>query len=300
MAETTNLSITPPDPFDFYRTAYSHGWAVLLPNRWDAETQVLSRVQRLKDGQVVLLEVSGKGEKISIDVHAEETLASVAHKNIKNVISRMFRLDQDLSGFYELCVGAGPPWSQAPRGMGRLLCSPTIFEDLVKTICTTNIQWGGTKRMIGNLVQYLGESFPADPEQKSFPSSDVMAEKDGDYFTEVIRMGYRGPYIAELSQRVASGELDLAAWQDPGLSTEELRKKLLTVKGVGNYAAATMLMLLGRYDQIAVDTEFRKFVSRKYFGGEKFPDDEMLAVYQDWGEWQYLAFWMDMWTEEEG
>lgn len=296
MAEITKLTITPPEPFDFFGTAYSHGWAVLAPNQWDGEKQVLSRVQGLNDGQV-LLEVSDRRDKVNIEVLAEGILSKSARQEIKQVIKRMFRLDQDLSGFYERCARAGPPWSQATRGIGRLLCSATVFEDLVKTICTTNIQWGGTKRMVGNLVGHLGESFPADPEQKTFPSPEVMAQQDGDYFTEVIRMGYRGPYIAELSKRVASGELDLAAWEDPDLPTEELRKQLLAVKGVGNYAAATMLMLLGHYDQIAVDTEFRKFVSRKYFEEEKVSDEEMLAVYRDWGEWQYLAFWTDIWSE---
>ena len=34
--------------------------------------------------------------------------------------------------------------------------SPTVFEDVVKTICTTNTSWGGTTRMVNALVEHLG------------------------------------------------------------------------------------------------------------------------------------------------
>ena len=55
-------------------------------------------------------------------------------------------------------------------------------------------------------------------------------------------------------------------------------------------------MLLGRYDELAVDTAFRRFVSRKYFGGQPPPSDAVAqAVYEDWGRWKYLAYWFDIW-----
>jgi 3-methyladenine DNA glycosylase/8-oxoguanine DNA glycosylase len=48
---------------------------------------------------------------------------------------------------------------------------------------------------------------------------------------------------------------------------------------------------------LAVDTVFRDFVSKKYFGGEKPSDGEMAAVYEKWGEWKYLAYWFDIWMD---
>jgi hypothetical protein len=46
----------------------------------------------------------------------------------------MFRLDEDLSGFYELVRDDELAW--CTRGAGRMLRAPTVFEDVVKTICT--------------------------------------------------------------------------------------------------------------------------------------------------------------------
>ena len=98
-----------------------------------------------------------------------------------------------------------------------------------------------------------------------------------------------------LAQRVATGDLDLEALRSSELPTTELKKRLLAIKGVGNYAAANMLMLLGRYDELAIDTVFRAFVGQKYFGGTYPTDKEAQAIYDEWGEWKYLAYWFDVW-----
>jgi 3-methyladenine DNA glycosylase/8-oxoguanine DNA glycosylase len=299
MPENIILDVPVPQPFSFFHTAYSHGWVVLLPNSWNAEENVLTRVHRLSDGQVAILDIyEGKGS-IKVKVEGHQALSKAQKTEIRDSVSCMFRLDEDLGEFYDLCREKGSPWSRATIGMGRLLRSGSIFEDLIKVICTTNIQWGGTKRMVTNLVELLGAPYPADPQMKAFPSPEVLAGQTPEYFTEKVRMGYRGPYISELARKVSSGELDLEAWNDPNLTTAELKKKLLAVKGVGNYAAASMLMLLGLYDEIAADTVFRQFVSERYFGGEPVSDDEMLTVYQDWGKWQYLAYWFDVWMDSE-
>ena len=108
-------------------------------------------------------------------------------------------------------------------------------------------------------------------------------------------MGYRAPYVHLLAQQVASNELDLQAMLDPTIPTPALRKKLLSIKGVGNYAAATLLMLLGHYDELAVDTAFRQIVSRLYLDGQYTSDKDAQLIYQEWGRWKYLAYWFDIW-----
>jgi 3-methyladenine DNA glycosylase/8-oxoguanine DNA glycosylase len=104
----------------------------------------------------------------------------------------------------------------------------------------------------------------------------------------------------ELARRVVSGALDLEGLLHSDRPTAEVRKELLGIKGVGPYAAATLLMLIGRYDEIGYDTVFRDFVSKRYFNGERPPPKEMMAVYDDWGKWRYLAYWLDVWQDEVG
>lgn len=275
---------------------------MLAPNTWDAERRVVGRVERLSSGAVVALELTGDGDDVAapvihIDVEHANLLSAADADEIRRLIGHMFRLDEDLSTFYTLCAERGQPWASAGAGLGRLLRSPTLFEDVVKTIATTNTQWGGTKRMIAALVNALGEPLPGAPARRAFPTPEAVASAPPETFTEVARFGYRGPYVAELARRIVSGELDLEGLLHTDKPTTELKKDLLAIKGVGPYAAATLLMLIGRYDEIGYDTVFRDFVSRRYFNGDRPPPREMMAVYDDWGEWRYLAYWLELWLD---
>jgi len=299
MINTTHLSLTPLAPFDYQSTAQSHGWMELAPNAWDKERHALQRVERLSTGQVVLLDITSTGSveqpEMAIEVHHAGELSPKDRREVTAAVGRIFRADEELSEFYALCRERGGPWLKLTAGLGRVLRSPTVFEDAVKTICTINIQWGGTKGMVKRLVNAFGEQYPGDPALRAFPTPETMAAATPEAFAVAARLGFRTPYVHTLAQRIASGELDLEALRNPALPTLELKKRLLSIKGVGNYAAATLLMLLGRYDELAVDTAFRQFVGHKYFQGQYPSDKEAQALYADWGRWKYLAYWFDIW-----
>jgi 3-methyladenine DNA glycosylase/8-oxoguanine DNA glycosylase len=299
MTNPIRLSVTPLSPFNFEFTATSHGWVDLSPNAWDDKRHALQRVERLSTGQVVLLHITGadpiQQPQITIQVNHAGKLSAQERREISAAVKRMFRADEDLSKFYALCKKRGKPWTKLTDGLGRLLRSPTVFEDVVKTICTTNIQWGGTKGIVKRLVEEYGEPYPADPALRAFPTPEAIASVRFKTFAASVRAGYRGEYIHTLARRVAEGALNLESFRDAELSTPELKKRLLDIKGVGNYAAATLLMLLGRYDELGVDTVFREFVRRNYFDGQRPTDKEAQAVYDGWGEWKYLAYWFDIW-----
>jgi 3-methyladenine DNA glycosylase/8-oxoguanine DNA glycosylase len=80
------------------------------------------------------------------------------------------------------------------------------------------------------------------------------------------------------------------------IPSAEIKKDLLAIKGIGNYAAASILMLLGRYDEIPVDSVFQQLMEKKYFPDRDFELKEALAIYEKWGRWQYLAYWFDLLT----
>jgi 3-methyladenine DNA glycosylase/8-oxoguanine DNA glycosylase len=178
--------------------------------------------------------------------------------------------------------------------------SPTFFEDAVKTICTTNIQWGGTKRMVADLVTVCGQSHPDNQALRAFPTPDAIAALPLEQFATGVNLGYRAPYVHILATHISRGDLDAGIFSDPELSTAELKKELLAIKGVGPYAATNLLMLLGRYDELAVDTVFREFVGRKYFSGNRPSDKDAMGIYEDWGRWKYLAYWFDIWSDFQG
>jgi hypothetical protein len=117
--------------------------------------------------------------------------------------------------------------------------SPTVFEEVVKTLCTTNCAWSATIRMVSALVEHLGEKAPeaprAGPWGRAFPTPEAMAGAGEEFYRDVVRAGYRGRYLLALSRSVAGGELDLESLDTPPeeLPDEELEKRLLALPGIG-------------------------------------------------------------------
>ena len=183
-----------------------------------------------------------------------------------------------------------------PRlGAGRLLRSPTVFEDLIKMICTTNCNWALTTRMTMNMVALLG---PTSPENwKGFPDAPAIAGCTEHFVRTKIKAGYRSPYIIGLAEAVASGRIDPERWRLPGKSTEDLRKELLSIKGIGLYAAETMMRLLGHYQYTGLDTWVRGRYYELYHRGRRVTDRTITRRYARFGRWAGLVFWLEMTKE---
>lgn len=255
----------------------------------------MERVERLSTGRVVKLDVGGSDELIgvTVDIRANDALGGRDLGEIKGKVSWMLRLEEELTDFYRLCEGEPALRQVVEEGKGRVLRSSTVYEDVVKTICTTNCTWRQTEGMVRRLVEGLGEPYPLEP-LKAFPMPEAVAEA-GENYLQQIKLGYRASSIAQLSCQVATGDLDLEGLKDYPLDTAELYKRLKSIKGVGQYAAAHILTLLGRYDYLGVDTWARKLVSERFFDGAPVTDKEVQELFAPWGEWRFLAYWFWDW-----
>lgn len=272
----------------------SHGWYVLAPNHWDFETETLRRVERLSDGTIFQMFITQQRRKIVVELDLDN-LTDEHEAAIRSNVRWILGLDEDLTVFYQLCEHHGSPWtSVATIGLGRLLRSPTLFEDVVKTICTTNINWVQTKAMVQRIVDTLGSPHPVDSTLKAFPTASQFHAASDAVFEQDIRLGYRNAYVQQLAAEVVSGERDLEGLKTQDWTSPELKKQLKQIKGVGNYAAHTLLMLLGHYDQLAVDSELTAFIRKKYLpDAEKITPQSVDKIYKGWGDWKYLAYWFD-------
>jgi N-glycosylase/DNA lyase len=210
----------------------------------------------------------------------------------------MFRLDEDLSGFYELVRDDELAW--CALGAGRMLRAPTVFEDVVKTICTTNTAWSGTRKMTAALVDNLGVEAPGGGH--TFPTPQAMAEADEGFYRDVVRAGYRGPYLKTLAAGVAEGRIDLENLNDPEMPDDEVAARLLALPGVGPYAAAhVMLTSLTRYSRLVLDSWTRPTYCKLAGARSTLKDATIERRFKRYGEWAGLAFWLYLtrsWVEE--
>lgn len=292
------IKIPAPPNFSFRRTVLSHGWCVLPPFEFDREKWKLTRVIDLNPSKPVTVTISAA--KPGLLVETSRPVGKRASEKIVRDVRHMFRLDDDMTSFY-LTVAAEPDFSWiAAEGAGRLLRSPTVFEDLVKMMCTTNCSWALTEKMVAGLVNELGRE--SDDGRKSFPTASAMAEKNERFYRDKIRAGYRAPYLRELAQRVVSGELDVESWPNLDLPHEQFVKELKRVKGVGNYAAENLLKLLGRYDGLALDSWARAQFAKSHNHGRLASDKKIARYYSRFGSWRGLALLCEMtrhWLDPE-
>jgi 3-methyladenine DNA glycosylase/8-oxoguanine DNA glycosylase len=275
------------EPVDFRRTLASHGVAELLPNRLDEEAWTLETTLAVHQRARTLRIVAGRAGHARVELLDGRTptreraplLATVRH---------MLRLDEDLSRFYEIVANDGDlAW--VTSGAGRMLRSPTVFEDVVKTVCTTNCTWAATVRMVTALVEHLGVK---GRHGSAFPRASAMAEAPDDFYSDVARAGYRGPYLRAIAAAVADGSLDLEELDGRSdLPDDEVERRLLALPGVGPYAAAHVMMLLGRYQRLILDSWTRPTYAR-LAGRKKVSDRTIERRFRRYRDFAGLAFWL--------
>ncbi len=289
---TTHLSVPATRDFNFRRTVYSHGWCVLPPFSYDAEAGVLQRVLLLSDGSVTQCILAAGTQSVNVKTESAQLLSRRQRGEIVDQLRTCLRLDEDFTEFHRTALRHRRYRWIALSGSGRLLRSPTVFEDVAKMICTTNCTWALTTIMVTNLVQHSGKRFGAG--LFAFPSPEAIAGLSERELRTQIKAGYRAPYLLRLAESVASGKLDIEAWRTSNLNTDELYREMRSVLGVGPYAAGNLLRLAGHYNQLGLDSWVRNRYYTLYHRGRKVKDSTIETRYEPFGKWRGLFFWLEM------
>ncbi len=285
------------EPVDFARTLLSHGVADLLPNRMAPDGSQLVTVLQTGGHAWQLELTSPTAGRARLRALGPEPGATERSELVAQ-IRHMLRLDEDLTGFYAVAA-ADPALAWVAAGAGRMLRSPTVFEDVVKTICTTNCAWSGTVRMVSAIVQELGIPAEGAPEYRSFPTPAAMAAAGDDFYRDIARAGYRGAYLRSLAVSVVEGSVDLEGLDDPELPDAEAAERLLALPGVGPYAVAHVMMLLGRYRRLILDSWTRP-TYRRLSGRPRVTDKGIERAFRRYRDFAGLAFWLTLtegWVE---
>lgn len=285
------------EPVDLLRTLTSHGLASLPPLEIDEANVTLTTTLAVPRGRPRTIRVSPGGPgRARIEVLGRTPGRRVAEL-LTATVRHVLHMDEDLSGFYEV-TAADPDLSWVARGAGRMIRSPTVFEEVVRIVCTTNCSWAATTRMLTALVEGLGEAAPGAPAEgwrgRAFPTPDAMANAGDAFYRDEVRAGYRGPYLLALARGAAEGIFDLEALARVSreeLSDDEMEVRLLALPGVGPYAAAHIMLLLGRYSRLILDSWTRPKFARLRGARRPVSDATISRRFRRYGPYAGLAFW---------
>lgn len=169
-----------------------------------------------------------------------------------------------------------------------MLRAPTLFEDAVKMLLTTNCSWAATRGMVVRLSAVAGA------EGRAFPGPERLARLSARTLREKVRCGYRAEALRLFAKRVAEGRLDLSCWEDGRVPVAEVRAAILAEHGFGPYAAEGLLRILGRHDYLALDSWTRQKYRRLYPGPVKKTDGSIARRYARFGPYRGLAMWLDL------
>jgi 3-methyladenine DNA glycosylase/8-oxoguanine DNA glycosylase len=272
-----------PASFSFDAVVRSHGWYDLPPFAYERATGVLETSLGTA-GRAVRLRIENGKDEISVS-------GNLARGALTATARRILSLDLDLSGFAASVAGEAALSRALARGGGRMLRAPTIFEDAVKVLFTTNCTWAATRGMVVRLIALAGAggtAFPTAAEVARFTSARL--ERD-------VRCGYRAPSLARFARRVASGRLDLSRWEDRARPAAQIREEILEEHGFGPYAAEGILRILGRHDFLALDSWVRMKYRELHPGPKKKTDAAIARRYARYREHRGLAMWLEL-TEE--
>ena len=294
------------EPVDLVRTLNSHGFVDLPPMRPSDGYRALEMTVSTQRGRPRTVRIhAGRNGHAAMTILGPAVSAARAERLLA-VVRHVLRLDADLSPFYALAAD-DPDLAWSVSGAGRMVQSPSVFEDVVKTICTTNCAWSATVRMVSAILEHLGEPAPGAPATgplgRAFPSPTRLAEAGEDFYRDVARAGYRSTYLVALARAAAEGDVDLEALgRAPAgeLSDDDLETALLALPGVGPYAAAHIMMTVGRYSRLILDSwsrpAYAKTVGRRTVG-----DAAIERRFRRYGPYAGLAFWLFItrdWVDE--
>lgn len=291
----SSFTIDPPSDYILKRDVCSYGYFVLAPNHWDPASRTLTRVLALPGGPATLTidqpappRARERGRPLRIC--ASRPLDRAEVREARTLLSRMLRLDEshEISReFHRL----DPRWKAG--GRARIFRSPTLFEDIVKTITSCNIQWPGTVVMNDRLCEVVGRgAFPTPSQLKRARPSTLRAR---------CRVGYRDIRLIELADLFENNAIDEAALADSARDDVVVFKELLELPGVGPYSAANIMQLLGRYSRLPLDTESVRH-GREVLGFKGTSAQVMKRVaahFAPFGRHAFRSYWFELWTKYE-
>ena len=246
------------------------------------------------ENSLVLFSISFNSS-LQISIHSDNASQKVIDF-VKNYVSNWFDLEANLGIFYETVQNDDVLASLCQKFYGlRMIGMPDLFESLIWSIIGQQINLNFAYSLKERLVHNFGEKIIFDNESfYSLPTPERLASLNLEDFQPLQFSRSKAQYILNVSREFAEGNLSQESLSK--ITFEEVKEKLVKIKGVGNWTANySMMKSLKNYDAFPVeDVGLHNAVKTQYGLMAKPTINELNQMAEKWKGWRGYAtfyFW---------
>lgn len=230
------------------------------------ENEDFDIAQILECGQIFRFSKLESGEYI---VYFKDNYAKVSQCDNKVIIETndtnkcidFFDLSRDYSSIKKELSGYDLLKEPILKGHGIRILKGDPEEIIFSFIISANNNIKRIQKIIDKLCE-IGEDKGS---YHAFPKAKDIANAS-DEFMASLHAGYRAPYLKKTAEMLLNVDYEKVA----KLETQELKKWLLSLSGVGPKVASCILLFgFNRFDNFPVDTWIEKVYKNHFYNGEK-------------------------------
>ena len=205
-----------------------------------------------------------------------------------DVINHYFDLDREYNKIKEFYRNDEILAKAIKYGEGIRILNQEKFETLISFIISANNNIPRIKKSVekisekyGKKIEYKGETYFA------FPSPEELGKATLEELRE-CGVGFRDKYIKEAAEMVVKFHIDLEKISK--LSTQECKKELIKIKGVGSKVAdCVMLFSMEKADAFPVDVWIKRIMESLYIKQEVSLKEIEKYAKEKFGEYAGIA-----------
>jgi 3-methyladenine DNA glycosylase/8-oxoguanine DNA glycosylase len=229
--------------------------------------------------------------KIHCTIDSKTKRDALSKQSITGMLKRALKVEEDLSGFY-----AFSQKDPILKGVVEDLYGmhtigwPELFPALILAVSLQMAPMKRSNQMMDLLMENFGEDACFDGKTiRYWPSAEVISAASVEDLMGKAKLGYRAKNLKAIAAALIQGFP--TADKLYAMESEEAKKKLLTLYGIGEYSAELVMPKTG----FALDVWSAKIFSVLFDG--KIPDKPRDAIpapkataEQRWGDWRGYAF----------
>ena len=208
-------------------------------------------------------------------------------EEFKNIWISYFDIERDYSAIKEVLTRDDDVMHNATAfASGIRILKQEPFECLISFIISQNNRIPKIKQVIKNISQRYGNQL--DEGSYAFPTVEQLINVSEAELTE-RKTGFRAKYIRDAVIKVHTGEIDFESFKT--METEEVRKKLLTIFGVGPKVSDCFLLFsLSRHEVFPTDVWIKRIMQYYYFQDVETHIREIHSLaYDKYGDYAGMA-----------